>query len=251
MPTSHTVKGVTSQGGKVECKHSEVSEAIGTTTCTAIPEAGYTFEEGNMSVQPGDKGKINTNCNEDTCELKSVTGDVTVAATTKPITYTVSIKADPAEGADIACNKDTVEHGGIVSCDFTLHGTYKPDLSKLPTPSGANCSVTGTTVTCSGVTDNLDVTIHLIDDGGSGSGSGNGNGNGGGTGNGTGDGTGTGTGDGNTQQPTFRVDTSGGNNSSPTMSELGLLLSDLALAGAAAPALRRREKQGKKADTRQ
>ena len=38
-------------------------------------------------------------------------------------------------------------------------------------------------------------------------------------------------------------------NSSPTMSELGLLLSGLALAGAAAPALRRREKQGKKADT--
>ena len=39
--------------------------------------------------------------------------------------------------------------------------------------------------------------------------------------------------------------------SSPTMGELGLLLSGLALAGAAAPALRRREKQGKKADTRQ
>ncbi|MBQ6655950.1 MAG: hypothetical protein IJM64_01540 [Ottowia sp.] len=43
----------------------------------------------------------------------------------------------------------------------------------------------------------------------------------------------------------------GGNSSSPTMGELGLLLSGLALAGAAAPALRRREKQGKKADTRQ
>ena len=39
--------------------------------------------------------------------------------------------------------------------------------------------------------------------------------------------------------------------SSPTMGELGLLLSGIALAGAAAPALRRREKQGKKADTRQ
>ena len=43
----------------------------------------------------------------------------------------------------------------------------------------------------------------------------------------------------------------GGDSSSPTMGELGLLLSGLALAGAAAPALRRREKQGKKADTRQ
>ncbi|MBQ6656113.1 MAG: IPTL-CTERM sorting domain-containing protein, partial [Ottowia sp.] len=43
----------------------------------------------------------------------------------------------------------------------------------------------------------------------------------------------------------------GGNSSSPTMGELGLLLSGLALAGAAAPALRRREKRGKKADTRQ
>ena len=38
-------------------------------------------------------------------------------------------------------------------------------------------------------------------------------------------------------------------NSSPAMGELGLLLSGLALAGAAAPALRRREKQGKKTDT--
>ncbi|MBO7411872.1 MAG: hypothetical protein J6T92_08110 [Ottowia sp.] len=37
----------------------------------------------------------------------------------------------------------------------------------------------------------------------------------------------------------------------PTMGELGLLLSGIALAGVAAPALRRREKQGKKADTRQ
>ena len=35
----------------------------------------------------------------------------------------------------------------------------------------------------------------------------------------------------------------------PTMSEIGLLLSGIALAGAAAPALRRREKHGKKADT--
>ena len=42
-----------------------------------------------------------------------------------------------------------------------------------------------------------------------------------------------------------------GDNSSPTMGELGLLLSGLALAGAAAPALHRREKQGKKADTSQ
>ena len=39
--------------------------------------------------------------------------------------------------------------------------------------------------------------------------------------------------------------------SSPTLGELGLLLSGIALAGAAAPALRRREKQGKKADTSQ
>ncbi|MBQ6655911.1 MAG: hypothetical protein IJM64_01340 [Ottowia sp.] len=37
----------------------------------------------------------------------------------------------------------------------------------------------------------------------------------------------------------------------PTTGGLGLLLSGLALAGAAAPALRRREKQGKKVDTRQ
>ena len=35
----------------------------------------------------------------------------------------------------------------------------------------------------------------------------------------------------------------------PTMSDFGLLLSGIALAGAAAPALRRREKQGKKPDT--
>ena len=40
-------------------------------------------------------------------------------------------------------------------------------------------------------------------------------------------------------------------NSSPTLGDIGLLLSGIALAGAAAPALRRREKQGKKADTRQ
>ena len=35
----------------------------------------------------------------------------------------------------------------------------------------------------------------------------------------------------------------------PTLGEVGLLLSGIALAGAAAPALRRREKQGKRADT--
>ena len=39
--------------------------------------------------------------------------------------------------------------------------------------------------------------------------------------------------------------------SSPTLGDIGLLLSGIALAGAAAPALRRREKQSKKADTRQ
>lgn len=44
------------------------------------------------------------------------------------------------------------------------------------------------------------------------------------------------------QQPRVISDT-------PTMGDVGLLLSGLALAGAAVPALRRREKQGKKADT--
>ena len=39
---------------------------------------------------------------------------------------------------------------------------------------------------------------------------------------------------------------SGGDSSSPTLGELGLLLSGIALAGAAAPALRRREKRSKK-----
>ena len=57
---------------------------------------------------------------------------------------------------------------------------------------------------------------------------------------------GNGNGNGNTQQPTFRVDTSGGNKSSPTLGELGLLLSGIALAGAAAPALRRRERKERK-----
>ncbi|MBQ6657486.1 MAG: hypothetical protein IJM64_09435 [Ottowia sp.] len=40
----------------------------------------------------------------------------------------------------------------------------------------------------------------------------------------------------------------GGDNSSPTLGELGLLLSGIALAGAAAPALRRRERKARKQD---
>ena len=47
----------------------------------------------------------------------------------------------------------------------------------------------------------------------------------------------------------FKALSSGKTAPVPTMSDIGLLLSGIALAGAAAPALRRREKQGKHANT--
>ena len=128
-----------------------------------------------------------------------------------------TITATATEGGSIACTPDPVPVGDTVECTATANQGVA--LETLEISDGVNPPVSCTTSPCSlaGVKGNVTATATFK------------------------------------APPTPTPDptptptpSGGGDSSSPTMGELGLLLSGLALAGAAAPALRRREKQGKK-----
>ena len=127
-------------------------------------------------------------------------------------TYTVKGAANPTEGGSVDCGATEVAHGGNITCTATANPGYTYDDGSIRLESGA------ATVACSGASCKLANVTSAV-----------------------------------TVSATFTkasdpTPTGGGDSSSPTMGELGLLLSGLALAGAAAPALRRRERKARKQD---
>ncbi|MBQ6656883.1 MAG: hypothetical protein IJM64_06335 [Ottowia sp.] len=180
-------------------------------TCDATPTPGFEFASLTLS-----DGTSSETCKAKTCSLPNAAGDVEITASFTKVHHAITY-AITGNGS-IDCTPNPVPDGEKVTCTATPADGYKLELGDLSLPDtvGWKCDLAAMTCsTTSGVTSPLNVGATFT--------ARNSGSNGGSTG--------------------------GGGGSAPTMSELGLLLSGLALAGAAAPALRRREKQGKKADT--
>ncbi|MBQ6656573.1 MAG: AIDA repeat-containing protein [Ottowia sp.] len=150
-------------------------------------------------------------CDATGCELTNATGAVTVTGQFSKEMFAITDASDPAEGS-ITCTPNPVPYGETVTCTATPAPGY--ELSGVSSSGGVSwtCDPEALTCTSSAITSALSVSATFTQP--------------------------------QPQQPYVISDT-------PTMGEVGLLLSGIALAGAAAPALRRREKQGKKTDTRQ
>lgn len=216
VPT-HAITGTSSGNGTISCSPTEAEEGKGVTiTCTPSPDAGYAL--GSLSLPGG-------TCSGTTCSIANVTGPLNVSAVFTPFTGTHAITTEviPAEGGSVDCDATSVASGGSVTCTATANEGYTYDDDSIRLASGSasvNCG--GNTCTLTDVASALSVKATFTKNGGGNTG---------------------GNGDGSTQTPCPACD-----NSSPTMGELGLLLSGIALAGAAAPALRRRERKARKQD---
>ncbi|MBR6975995.1 MAG: IPTL-CTERM sorting domain-containing protein, partial [Ottowia sp.] len=122
--------------------------------------------------------------------------------------YTVTGAANPTTGGALVCTSP-VQHGKGTTCTVTANTGYTFDKTAVVDPAGkATVTCTDTECAVSDVTG--DVTVAGV----------------------------------------FKLRPAAGSTTTavPTMSEIGLLLSGLALAGAAAPALRRRERKARKQD---
>ncbi|MBQ9577917.1 MAG: hypothetical protein IJR28_00110, partial [Ottowia sp.] len=146
------------------------------------------------------------------------TGTELVATVQKDL-VPVKVAGSTAEGGEVKCEHPEVAQGiGITTCTATAKTGYTFDAGSMTASNGTISDCDGAVCKLSGVTSEATVSATF------------------------------------TKAPTpptpdptptpwpyYHSDSS-----SPTMGELGLLFSGLALAGVAAPALRRREKQGKK-----
>ncbi|MBO7410479.1 MAG: AIDA repeat-containing protein, partial [Ottowia sp.] len=149
-------------------------------------------------------------------------GNRLIAKVTKVPPSTITEVFDPAEGS-LNCKPKPVPYGDSARCDAAPKQGYAFDTLSIAPPGNATlgtcdangCKLTGVVgdVTVTGVFKALPPTLQPQQPQ-------------------------------QPRQPYVISDT-------PTMSEVGLLLSGIALAGAAVPAIRRREKRGGKADTRQ
>lgn len=162
----------------------------------------------------------------------------TVVAPVVPVIETHAIKGQPSsvEHGAISCRPKTVQRGTDVniSCNITPFDCY--ELASLSLPGGS-CNLATESCSATNVTSDLTITARFVESncccsGGAG-GAGGGAGGGGGAAGGGGAGGGSGI--------------SGSTSSSaPVMGDIGLLLSGIALAGAAVPALRRRGRKARK-----
>ncbi|MBQ6656468.1 MAG: hypothetical protein IJM64_04205 [Ottowia sp.] len=220
--TPRAVKDVSPQGGKVQCDDEQVADTIGITKCTAIADTGYTYDDGSIKL---DGGSATDSCSGDTCELSNVTSDVTLSATFTLNQYTVKDATPAGAGGRMECPSTTVTYFDTPSCEaipdqgyIFVKATHAGTATMDACPDGI-CTFTDVlgdvTVTGTFAKDSTPTPPQPDP-----------------------------TPDPQPQQP-YVI------SSTPTLGELGLLLSGLALVGAAAPALRRREKQGKKTDTHQ
>ena len=212
-------------GGSVKCDpDTDIEHGTGTSDCTVTEDPGYTF--GGMTV---DSGTGDISCSGLVCTLSKLESSVAVQPTFTLNEYSVSDATPAGSGGSMNC-ASPVKHGESTRCDAAPDAGYAFDTMDIDQPGKATlgtcdangCELTGVVgdVTVTGVFKALPPTPQPqqpSDNGGA------------------------------TPQPRQPYVIS----NTPTMGELGLLLSSLALVGAAAPALRRREKQGKKADTRQ
>ena len=244
-----TITVAATTNGTVTCNgNSGTVTAEGTLTCDASPNTGFVL--GSMELSVG--GSVIKTCTTSPCTQDGITDDVSVTATFVPLpSYTVTPIASPAAGGTFTCTSP-VFSGSDTECTAVANEGYT--FTGMAVTSGTEnivrCDPSGAGYMCIyTVTDDMEVTATFTKTGGTGTDPGTGGG--GGTDPGTGGGTGGNTPGGDTPGGNAPGAGGGGDSSSPTTGELGLLLSGLALAGAAALALRRREKQGKKADTRQ
>ncbi|MBQ6657618.1 MAG: hypothetical protein IJM64_10125 [Ottowia sp.] len=225
---AHAVYGSTPQGGEVTCDQPKVTEGIGATTCTAtasaIAAAGATFDPDSMTVSSGTGTLIN--CRENTCTLTGVTSEVTVTATFTLNEYSVSDATPTGAGGTMDCPSAKVTYFDTPTC------TAQPDTGYIFTgatatyANGSNANISCDTdtkkCTLTGVLDDVTVTGVFSPPAPP------------------------------TPQPPQPQPQQPRQpyviSNTPTMGELGLLLSGLALAGAAAPALRQRERKARKHD---
>lgn len=230
------------------------------------PPANLVFDDSGMpqDLQPGDTIEpIRIQGATGPLRFPSFTGggrydfedDGSGGLRVKTVNRLITVEASPAEGGNVTCtaplvtgssNKYKVADGGELTC------TAKPNEGygltgltlKLLSGSGWTCDESTLTCTLTGITKDMTATVNFTKGGGAPGTPGT---------PGVSDTFGSGGTITGTLNPDGSVTYTGGscptgdcgNNSSPAMGELGLLLSGLALAGAAAPALRRR-KQGKK-----
>ena len=194
-----------------------VSEGSGTVKCE--PESVALNGKSTCTATPGsgytlgsepklDSGTATAKCKSNKCDLTGIKSDVVVSAKfTKIGAFKVS--GSPVTGGTVECIPDSVDAGGTSTCTAIPDKGYKLDgVPKLDDSSAGKA-----TATCDGDTCELsditgDVAVSAV-----------------------------------FKKPPVPATTA----QVPTMSEIGLLLSGIALAGAAAPALRRRErKEGKR-----
>ena len=98
-------------GGSLACVPNPVPIG-GDATCTATPQAGYTF-----SSFGGD-------CSGSICQLKSVLAPKTVTATFTSNTYPVTATALPPGSGSVTCTPSPVSHGSTTTCAATPQPGY-------------------------------------------------------------------------------------------------------------------------------
>lgn len=139
VQNSYTVTTTASPvgGGTVSCSPNPVTHG-GSTSCTATPNAGYTF------------GTFSGDCTGANCSLSNVTSAKSVTASFTLNSYAIAATASPVAGGTVSCTPDPVSHGGSSTCTATPNAGYS-----FTTFSG-DC--TGGTCTLSNVTSAKSVT---------------------------------------------------------------------------------------------
>jgi Fe-S cluster biogenesis protein NfuA len=108
---SITTTASPSAGGSVSCAPSSVVQG-GNSTCTATPNAGYTF-----STFSGD-------CSGATCVLSNVTAAKSVTASFTQNSYAITTTASPLAGGTVSCTANPVAHGSASTCTATANAGY-------------------------------------------------------------------------------------------------------------------------------
>ena len=84
----------------------------GSSTCTATPNAGYTF------------GTFNGDCSGATCALSNVTSAKSVSAVFTQNSYAITTTASPSAGGTVSCTANPVTHGSNSTCTATANAGY-------------------------------------------------------------------------------------------------------------------------------
>ncbi|GAB4088444.1 hypothetical protein GCM10028785_11130 [Hydrogenophaga soli] len=121
--------------GTVSCSPSSVTLG-GSSTCTATPQAGYSFT--------GFSG----DCTGGSCVLSNVVSAKNVVAHFEVASYAISATASPVAGGGVSCSPNPVTHGGNATCTATPNSGYT-FTGFSGGCSGASCSLTGVTGTVS------------------------------------------------------------------------------------------------------